>query len=177
MLLMHNIDFNLQNENGLKAKDVTESRKILDIIAWYEANMQGNRREERAADIDVDVIEEEKEEDEEVANSSYTPSPTLGGVLADAASQLPDEQREKKKRKEERKSTQLLNEQYSQDVISSLAGADDSERTQSLSPRVDQDHHKNLAYANLAAINNDDLASGEDSKTTKRQVTKPQSKI
>ena len=135
---MHNIDFNLQNENGLKAKNVTESRKILDIIAWYEANMQGNRREERAADIDVDVIEEEKEEDEEVANSSYTQSPTLGGVLADAASQQiqqqpPEEQREKK----------LLNEQYSQDVISSLAGADDSERTQSLSPRVDQDHHKN----------------------------------
>lgn len=165
---MHNIDFNLQNENGLKAKNVTESRKILDIIAWYEANMQGNRREERAADIDVDVIEEEKEEDEEVANSSYTQSPTLGGVLADAASQQIQQQP-----LEEQREKKLLNEQYSQDVISSLAGADDSERTQSLSPRVDQDHHKNLAYANLAAINNDDLASGEDSKTTKRQVSKP----
>ena len=40
MLLMHNIDFTLANQNGLKAKNATESRKILDIIAWYEANTE-----------------------------------------------------------------------------------------------------------------------------------------
>ena len=96
---MHNINFNLQNGNGLKAKNVTESRKILDIIAWYEANMQNtpNRRDERAADVDVkDVIEEEKESDEDVAGSSYTHSPALGSVLAAAVGAVPEEQRERK---------------------------------------------------------------------------------
>jgi len=33
MLLMHNIDFNIETEIGQKAKHVTESKKILEIIA------------------------------------------------------------------------------------------------------------------------------------------------
>jgi len=38
MLLMYNIDLSLTNESGQRAKDVTDSKKILDIIAWYETN-------------------------------------------------------------------------------------------------------------------------------------------
>jgi hypothetical protein len=81
MLLMHNIDFTLANQNGLKAKNATESRKILDIIAWYEANMSKTEQEnERVPDVAViQEIPEDGEdgEEEEPADSSYTASPNL----------------------------------------------------------------------------------------------------
>jgi len=35
---MYNIDLTLTNDSGQRAKDVTDSKKILDIIAWYETN-------------------------------------------------------------------------------------------------------------------------------------------
>lgn len=82
MLLMHNIDFTLENQNGLKAKNATESKKILDIIAWYESNMLNSARDnERTPDVgDIpeipETLEEEKEE-EEPADSSYTASPNF----------------------------------------------------------------------------------------------------
>jgi len=38
MLLMNNIDLNITNVNGQRAKDVTDSKKILDVIAWYATN-------------------------------------------------------------------------------------------------------------------------------------------
>jgi ankyrin repeat protein len=83
MLLMHNIDFTLENQNGLKAKDATESRKILDIIAWYESNMASNNNRQGRGEIEpsVAILEEEKEEDEP-ADSSYTASPNLNSELA-----------------------------------------------------------------------------------------------
>lgn len=85
MLLMHNIDFTLENQNGLKAKDATESRKILDIIAWYESNMVNNTRDDRKPDVDeideiAENLEEEKEEEEPV-DSSYTASPNFNEGL------------------------------------------------------------------------------------------------
>lgn len=80
---MHNIDFTLENQNGLKAKDATESRKILDIIAWYESNMASNNNRQGRGEIEpsVAILEEEKEEDEP-ADSSYTASPNLNSELA-----------------------------------------------------------------------------------------------
>ena len=50
---MHNIDFTLENQSGLKAKNATESRKILDIIAWYENNTEKKERDiEKIAEVD-----------------------------------------------------------------------------------------------------------------------------
>jgi|TARA_B110000285_G_C15133317_1_gene625124 hypothetical protein len=97
MLLMHNIDFTLANQNGLKAKNATESRKILDIIAWYEANMSKNEQEnERIPDVGViQEIPEDGEdgEEEEPADSSYTASPNLHDGLGSRplSSELRDE--------------------------------------------------------------------------------------
>ena len=77
---MRDINFNLVTEEGKKAKDVTESKKILDIIAFYEKNAitqsQGNEQNKPAM---INIIEEENEEDDRC--SSYTPSPNLENPL------------------------------------------------------------------------------------------------
>ena len=60
-------------------------------------------------------------------------------------------------------------------MLSSLtAPADDSQRAQSLSPK--DEAPKNLAYSNLAALN-DDAATGDENNPARRTVSKPQSKI
>ena len=108
---MHNIDFTLANQNGLRAKNATESRKILDIIAWYEANTEKKDKEnEKIPDVGgIQVIQEsEGEGEEEPADSSYTASPNLH----DGLNELRDDK---------------AMQGYSKDVLSSLTGpADDS---------------------------------------------------
>ena len=72
MLLMFNIDFNITTEEGKKAKDVTSTKKILDIIAYYEKNP--NESSAAGTNLVANIISEE--EDEEDMKSSFTPSPT-----------------------------------------------------------------------------------------------------
>ena len=84
---MHNIDFTLENQNGLKAKDTTGSRKILDIIAWYENNTAKNERDnDRIPDTgDLLVIPDgDENEEEEPADSSYTASPNFNDGLGNS---------------------------------------------------------------------------------------------
>jgi len=56
----------LTNSNGQKAKDVTKSSKILEIINRYEKNQANGIKEEKP--IDIMAIHEEEEE----LSSSYT---------------------------------------------------------------------------------------------------------
>ena len=67
ILLLNNIDLTLKNEVGKLAKDVTNSKKILDRIAWYENNKDliDNNNKYGGAEV-IDEIAE----DEELALSS-----------------------------------------------------------------------------------------------------------
>ena len=79
---MHNIDFTLANQSGLKAKNATQSRKILDIIAWYEKNADKIQEEkEKIADVNKIEVIQESDGEEEPADSSYTASPNFGEGL------------------------------------------------------------------------------------------------
>ena len=78
---MKDININLSTEDGRKAKDVTESKKILDIIGIYEKT-PGSISTEPSSKInnDINIIEEEEEEDAD-RMSSFTPSPNLDNPL------------------------------------------------------------------------------------------------
>jgi len=69
MLLMHGIDINLTNSKGKKAKNVTSSEKILDIIRRHEKNLE--RASERVNVMEASPIVEEEDE----LSSSYMESP------------------------------------------------------------------------------------------------------
>lgn len=71
---MVNIDLNIRNVNGQLAKDVTQSKKILDVIAWYEKN-KDLKLNEKITDNIKEAIEEIEESDDEQINSSFTQSP------------------------------------------------------------------------------------------------------
>ena len=58
MLLLMNIDLTIKNVNDQFAKDVTSSKRIVDIIVWYENNQGIVKRDEKVTD-DVDAIQEE----------------------------------------------------------------------------------------------------------------------
>ena len=55
------------------AQDVTQSKKILDIIAWYEKN-KDLKKDDKITDNIKDAIEE-IDSDEDPINSSMTYSP------------------------------------------------------------------------------------------------------
>lgn len=80
MLLMQGIDFNLTTEDGRKAKDITESAKILNVISTYEKLNQQAPVEEKRVQVpqQFGIIEEEDEdEDAHQENSSYNHSPII----------------------------------------------------------------------------------------------------
>jgi ankyrin repeat protein len=84
VLLMVNIDLSIRNMNGQLAKDVTQSKKILDIIAWYEKN-KDHHREEKITDNIKEAIEEIDSEEDPI-NSSITHSPRSVGIMKDGSS-------------------------------------------------------------------------------------------
>lgn len=55
MLLLMNIDLSIKNVNDQFAKDVTSSKRIVDIIVWYENNQGIVKRDEKVID-DVEAI-------------------------------------------------------------------------------------------------------------------------
>ena len=61
------------------AKDVTQSKKILDIIAWYQKN-KDVKRDDKITDGIKDAIEEIDSDDDPI-NSSITYSPQSIGLL------------------------------------------------------------------------------------------------
>lgn len=71
---MVNVDLNIRNVNGQLAKDVTQSKKILDIIAWYERN-KDLKTSDKITDNIPDAIEEDSNEDP--ISSSFTQSPPM----------------------------------------------------------------------------------------------------
>jgi hypothetical protein len=86
MLLMMNIDLTIRNVNGQLAKDVTQSKKILDIIAWYENNQGMLKRDEKVTD-DVKAIQEEYDSENEsqpYGASSFTASPNTASHHGDS---------------------------------------------------------------------------------------------
>lgn len=73
MLLMKNIDTTIQNVNGQRAKDITKSKHILEILAWHEQNKTAP--EEKITD-NVPAIKEEEENEDDGMSSNFTPSPS-----------------------------------------------------------------------------------------------------
>ena len=69
---MKNIDTTIQNVNGQRAKDITNSKHILEILAWHEQNKAV--AEEKITD-NVAAIKEEEENDDDGMSSNFTPSP------------------------------------------------------------------------------------------------------
>jgi hypothetical protein len=61
------------------AQDVTQSKKILDIIAWYEKN-KDLKKDDKITDNIEDAIEEIDSEEDPI-NSSMTYSPRSQGIL------------------------------------------------------------------------------------------------
>ena len=100
MLLMHNIDFTIKTQEGKLAKEVTNSKQILNIIAWYEKNQNNKVEDKNAVANIINEINEEENEDEEA--SSFTPSPNLENNLvkqaAKRAAQEGSEEEEDKSR-------------------------------------------------------------------------------
>lgn len=83
MLLMHNIDFTIKTSEGKLAKEVTNSKQILNIIAWYEKNQNNKIEDKNAVTNVINEINEEENEDDEA--SSFTPSPNLENNLVKQA--------------------------------------------------------------------------------------------
>lgn len=68
MLLMQNININLTTQDGRKAKDITENKKIITVINNYEKMSQQQLDDSRPL---IGIIEE-KDEDEDEDQSSFT---------------------------------------------------------------------------------------------------------
>jgi len=79
MLLMQNINFGLTTEDGRKAKDITESTKILNVINNYEKmHTESSSNDKYGATAQIGIIEEEEDEDEDnCGDSSYNNSPIM----------------------------------------------------------------------------------------------------
>ena len=66
------------------AQDVTQSKKILDIIAWYEKN-KDLKKDDKITDNIEDAIEEIDSEEDPI-NSSMTYSPRSQGIMGRVSS-------------------------------------------------------------------------------------------
>lgn len=74
MLLMHQIDLTVTNQDGKRAKDVTQNPKIIKLIERIESSGAAGINEDKL-EMPREVIDEEKSDEEDNLNSSFTASP------------------------------------------------------------------------------------------------------
>ena len=74
MLLLHQVDLTVTNEEGKRAKDVTNNQKIIKLIERIESSPAAGKNEDKL-DLPREIIDEERSDEEDNVNSSFTASP------------------------------------------------------------------------------------------------------